>query len=368
VSEHSKYSPSSSDRWLACPGSLTIGSESDSANQYTAEGSVAHEIAYQCLEFGLLPDSFLGKTIVQDGFEIEVTEEMVVSIQIYLDAVERMADGEEIVLEQRIEHSVWAEFGGTLDCLVPTRNLVIDFKYGAGVAVEVDGNTQLQCYALLYLDKYNNGYIEDVTVVIVQPRANHPDGPVRQWIATSHRLYILKEQLGETIGVINETFHAGDWCRWCPHKAQCPELYELTLKTAQQEFKPAGMTAEKAAEILETSEAVTKYLEAVKQWVHGQLDKGLPVPGYKLVNTYTNRQYCFDEPTIEKRCKAKGFGKKQIYTTELLSPAQLEKVVGKELISSLTERKLRGTTVVPESDRREAVERLTAADEFAGVS
>lgn len=368
MSEHSKYSPSSSDRWLACPGSLTIGTESDSANRYTAEGSVAHEIAYQCLEFGLLPDSFLGKTISQDGFEIEVTEEMVTSIQIYLDAVERLADGEEIVLEQRIEHSTWAEFGGTIDCLVPTRNLVIDFKYGAGVAVEVDGNTQLQCYALLYLDKYNQGCIEDVHLVIVQPRASHPDGPVREWTASDIRLNILEERLARTIGVDIEEFHAGDWCRWCPHKVQCPELYELTIKTAQDEFKPEGMTSEKAAGILATSGAIAKYLEAVEQWVHGQLDKGFEVPGFKLVNTYTNREYCFDEPTIEKRCKSKGFGKKQIYKTEILSPAQLEKVVGKELISSLTERKLKGTTVVPESDRREAVKRMTAAEEFAGVS
>jgi hypothetical protein len=148
---------------------------------------------------------------------------------------------------------------------------------------------------------------------------------------------------------------------------ECPELYELTIKAARAEFDPGGISPARAAEILASRKAVTSYLDAVASWVHGQLEKGQAIPGYKLVDTFANRKYRFDAAKIAKICSKAGFGKKQIYTSEILSPAQLEKVIGKDLITQLVERPHTGTAVVPESDRRPAAKGQTASEEFANL-
>jgi len=158
---------------------------------------------------------------------------------------------------------------------------------------------------------------------------------------------------------------AGDHCRWCPAKADCPELRGHTLVLAKEEFAEADMTPEKAAEVLSMAPAIKTYVEAVTKWTHGQLDKGVAIPGYKLVQTYGNRRSRVDEELIVRRCRTKKFGKKLIYDTKLKSPAQLEKVVGKELVEEFVEKPLRGTTVVPAADGRKAVDRKPAAEEFA---
>jgi hypothetical protein len=340
----------------------------DRSSEYAAEGTVAHALAHQCWMLGCEAQVFIGTSRSCDGFTITITEEMADAVQIYLDYIESR-DGA-VMLETRLEHGSLENFGGTVDCIVtgPPRVTpeIVDFKYGAGVAVDAERNEQMSCYAILLQESLR--YQTPVKVTIVQPRAHHADGPIRSWVAETEYLGEFVLRVADVIsGNRDGELAAGDHCRFCPHKAVCPELHDLTLKVAQSEFEPGGMTPKRAAEVLAKKTAIKSYLDAVDQWVHGQLDKGVEVPGYKLVNSYGNRRYAVDADTVEKRCKAKGFGKKQIYVTELMSPAQLEKVVGKELITSLVERPHTGTTVVPVSDKREAVVRLSASDEFSGA-
>lgn len=361
---HSVLSPSSASRWLACPGSLLIEGH-DTPSEYAAQGTVAHALASQCWLLGCDPEMFLGNPRSCDGYTVQIDQEMVDGVRVYLNLLESIEP--RLLVEQRIEHSEIEGFGGTVDCVVPIENRIIDFKYGAGVAVDPEQNEQLGCYAILAMDKFGFDDACDFELTIVQPRAFDERGPIRTWVAERDWLMDLKERIAIAAQKSSDKLNAGEHCRWCPHKARCPELYEMTLLTAKQEFAEPSMNAELAAKVLGKQYAIKAYLEAVEQWVHGQLEKGIEVPGYKLVNKYGNRRYCVDEATVEKRCKAKGFGKKQIYQTSLMSPAQLEKVVGKELITSLVERPHTGTTVVPESDKREAVKRLEASDEFAKV-
>ncbi len=361
-SVHSALSPSSASRWLSCPGSLLIEGQ-DKPSEYAAQGTVAHALASKCWLLGCDPDLFIGQPRSCDGYTVVIDQEMVEGVRVYLGLLESIEP--RLLVEQRIEHSEIEGFGGTVDCVVPTENRIIDFKYGAGVAVDPENNEQLGCYAILAMDKFGFDNACDFELTIVQPRAFDDRGPVRTWVAERDWLMDLKERIAYAAANPNDKLNAGDHCRWCPHKAQCPELYEMTLLTAKQEFKAPDMDAELATKVLGKRYAIESYLEAVEQWVHGQLEKGVDIPGYKLVNKYGNRRYAVDEATVERQCKSKGFGKKQIYETSLLSPAQLEKVVGKELVTSLVERPHTGTTVVPESDKREAVKRLAASDEFA---
>jgi hypothetical protein len=308
---------------------------------------------------GVGPEVFLGQPRSCEGYEIEITQEMIDAVQIYLDVIDGAGD---VVLESRIEHSTIPGFGGTIDCTAITKGRIIDLKYGSGLVVEAENNVQLGCYALLYQDHFDRE--GDVEITTVQPRASHPDGPVRTWIAPAEWLADLKEKIEQIALYGPEDIHAGDHCRWCPGKVECPELYELTVKTASADFEDDGMTNEKASEILALKSALKGYMDSIEKWVHSRLDKGECVPGFKLVETFGNRRYAVGEDEVVRKCRSRKFGKKQIYESKLLSPAQLEKIVGKELTASLVERPRTGTTVAPESDRRKAVERSTPSIEF----
>ena len=365
---HLKFSPSGSSRWLNCPGSLTLPKPTErNRSEFAAEGTAAHDLAEQCWLTGVDPSFFIDGEI--QGFP--VTEEMAAAVQQYMDTVEAESTGVHFVVRTEVflTHPKVADFGGTIDCLIqsPDAISIVDFKYGAGVPVEVENNSQLLCYALLAAAECcpNQETWPRIRLVVVQPRRHHDDGPVRAWEPTTEQLDAFAARIDAAIHQKDDTFKAGDHCRWCPHKVNCPELQRLTLSLVKAEFDEASMTPEHASEVMEAAKPVGMYLKAVQDWAHGRLDKGETIPRYKLVNRFGNRRYAVDEDTVLKRCRSKKFGRKQITETKLLSPAQLEKVTGKDFVNSLCERPLLGTTVVPESDQRPAVIRQSGADEFA---
>lgn len=375
---------------MACPASV-FGPQEDRTSEYAEEGTAAHQLAVDCRLLGISPAERIGEKV--NGFE--VTQEMADAVQIYLDTIEaeiRLHEDQMVSqdklgdvccsLELTLEHPALKDFGGTTDCAIWSPGLVtvVDFKYGAGVAVEAEENLQLVCYASLVTECLDL-MVENYRLIIVQPRKEHPKGPVRIWRAsTLLTIRDLSEMIKQRIWNIEHapgvqiTFEAGDHCRWCPRKVHCPELHRLTVETAKAEFADAGtgaisadMTPDKAAELLSVSSVISDYLDSIRQWAHGQMDKGVPIPGFKLVHAFANRAWSVDEETILKGLKRLKIQKKDAFETKLKSPAQLEKVAGKEFVNSVTERALKGTTVVPESDNRPAVVRQSARDEFANL-
>jgi hypothetical protein len=142
--KHSKLSPSAMRRLLAC--NYSINAPEGKASFYSAQGTYAHSLIddYFCL--GLSPDLAIGDTVEVDGFTVEVTEEMVRCVRDYIGYIESLS-----MLyghprsDKRIIHSEIPDFGGPVDCHFPdTEQLVIvDYKHGAGVFVDVEQNEQL---------------------------------------------------------------------------------------------------------------------------------------------------------------------------------------------------------------------------------
>jgi hypothetical protein len=121
----------------------------------------------------------------------------------------------------------------------PTERLlrVYDYKHGAGVVVEVEGNVQLLYYALgaLVTLKFP---AKEIEIVVVQPRAEHRKGPVRRWRIPAHQMLDFEAELVEACERTEDPkapLNPGRHCYFCPAKNQCPaKLKDAQSKAAEQ--------------------------------------------------------------------------------------------------------------------------------------
>lgn len=381
---HSLLSPSGASRWLQCPGSLTLTGLEDTASEYAAQGTAAHELANRCWLVGSNPSVYLGEIWEVDGYQILIDAEMVENVAGYIDFLWTEFGAYHCFTEQKIAHSAIVDFGGTVDFISPDSPLpaIVDFKYGAGVAVEAEENIQLGCYAILKMNLLGVEFPE-VELIIFQPRDLHGE-KVKRWVAPLAWLKDLERQIeAVSMGQRETEFLAGAHCRWCPAKLNCPVLFDLTQIAAQNEFSkgeltfagnPIEMTPRRAADIMALRKSAETLFDAVDQWAHGQAEKGVEIPGYKLVQRVGHRRYT-DEAKAVRWLKKLGLGVKDLYEKSLISPAQVEKKIPKEnkklaadTLAAITEKPVLGSALVPDTDKRPALTRLTAETEFVGVT
>ena len=85
----------------------------------------------------------------------------------------------QVLIEQRLDFSQWVPEGfGTGDCVIVADDIlhIIDLKYGVGVLVEADHNSQMMCYGLGALDTFGDLYdIEQIRMSVFQPRRDNVD-------------------------------------------------------------------------------------------------------------------------------------------------------------------------------------------------
>ena len=123
---HSYIGASSAARWLACPGSVRLykGLTQRRATIYAATGTVAHELCEKCLLENTEPLNYLGKVFEQDGFQVEVTDQMVSSVTMYVGQIrlDLVKFGGELVVEQPFDLS-WVHpgmYGRNDASIIPT--------------------------------------------------------------------------------------------------------------------------------------------------------------------------------------------------------------------------------------------------------
>ena len=104
-SEHSKFSPSSSEEWLNCAGSIAATAKAlpDKGNKFAAQGTVAHGLAADLLEGRLSTFGLMGKVgqvvRTKDGFDVTIDEEMVGHIFDYKSVID--VDLEDLMRDAR---------------------------------------------------------------------------------------------------------------------------------------------------------------------------------------------------------------------------------------------------------------------------
>ena len=231
IETHAKLAPSAAKRWMTCPGSVRLSEKvEDKTSVHAAEGSLAHHLGEWALknntDAGFRSDdsSTLGLKIPLISETLKVDQEMIDYVQIYLDTVRAdMAEtGGVLTVEKKGDlHWVHKDISGTSDASVGQLMgllRVYDLKYGKGVVVEPEENPQQMIYALIEILEVNPNMYEEVELVIVQPRAFHPAGPVRRWRISVSDLFKWAKQKLKPAALATMTENAllvsGDHCRF----------------------------------------------------------------------------------------------------------------------------------------------------------
>ena len=376
---HARLGPSAAHRWINCPGSVALSEKcpAPKSSTHAEEGTVAHSLAELKLRKYL--GELRGAAYTPKLKKIQSSEyynnEMEEATDFYVDSVlERLAaagSDAELLVEQQFSLNKWVpESFGTSDAVVIGGNAieVIDLKYGKGVRVDATENSQLRLYGLGAAELFGDLYdFENVRETIIQPRLDHVSteeialDDLRAWateiVAPAARLAMDGAEI----------WNAGEWCHFCPAKAVCRARAETNLELAKHEFKaPPLLTDEEIGEILKKAEELEKWAADVAAYVLDQALAGKHFDGWKLVEGRSVRKYA-DDIKVAETLKAAGFDEAMLYERKLYGITAMEKIVGKkkltETLGELIVKPAGKPTLVPESDKREAIK--TAAADFA---
>lgn len=389
--EHVRHSPSSAHRWMACPGSprLIAQAPPETTSVYAQEGTAAHAVLNACLSQGGDAARWVGRTV--EG--VLVTDDMAEAVQTALDTVRPLiGEGDRVFLEHRFDLSGLnppAPLAGTADVVIykpdTGRLIVIDYKHGKGVAVSAAGNPQLRVYALgAALALGDACPTREVEAMIIQPRADHVDGVIR---AEGIEPFELIEWSADLLDAMRRTLDpraplaAGDHCRFCPAAGLCPALASRALAVAEADFQddtitrppaPETLTPEQIGGVLTQADMLEKWLAAVRAHATGMLERGEPVPGWKLVAKRATRKWgaAHTEDQIANALVTLGVPTGDIYPPRIITPAQAEKLVGKPAyrthIAPAVVMESSGATLAPAHDKRPAVAARAETD-FAAI-
>ena len=363
MSGHAMLSPSAASRWMSCTASAALeASLPGQTTSFAKEGTQAHVVAEfaarEALGLPLPPNMF-------DTPDDEMMEAAAIYAdhikETYLKAKETCTD---VIAETeiRLDLTAWIPEGfGTADCLIVADGTlyVIDFKYGKGVLVEAEGNKQMMIYALGALGWADLLYsINTVRMTIIQPRINNIStaditaAELRMWGAEvlAPIAQIAYEGLGEFKP-------SEDACRFCRANGSCKAQADYFVSLFDENEDDGRLDPAAAGEILKRAAGMKDWLPRLEEAVKGACLAGSTVPGWKLVEGRTRRQYT-DEAEIEKRLRAKKYKVSEIYEKKLLGITKMEKLLGRkkmdELIGDLIEKPQGAPTLVPESDKRPA--------------
>jgi len=369
--DHSKIvGGSTAKRVMNCPGSVALVQKMppQPSNKYADEGTLLHNVIAEIVMSDKHPETWLGTTYNDQVLTLDLIDNKLVPALAALDVIDPNKEME-IEAETRVGFGdlLPGVFGSTdLIGRIGKRAVVLDWKFGDGVAVDVEENPQLMFYAAAAMRteeaKWAFEGATEIEMVIVQPPA------VKRWVTTPARIAQFEKDLVKAVKLAqqpNAELKIGDHCRWCAAKPICPQMtgaVDRALKT-QIESINVGMLGS----YLVNADILEDWIKDLRALAHQILDSGAPVPGYKLVAKRGTRQWT-DEKDVVHWLDGKGLEPTEIYSKEILSPAQMEKVLKKrkltlpdDLVVSVSS----GTTLAVESDPRPAVlqigKQLTAA-------
>ncbi|WP_455089588.1 DUF2800 domain-containing protein [Peptoanaerobacter stomatis] len=376
---HAVLSASGAEKWLNCPPSARLEeSYPDTSSPYAKEGTLAHEIAeFKARNYFIetLPKrtftSKLNKFKKDELYQNEMDEYTESYLEYIKEVAMKYPSKPYIALEKKIDFSKYVPDGyGTCDCILIHGNdmHIIDFKYGKGVPVSAENNSQLMLYALGALEAYSMLYqIETVHLSIFQPRIDNIScfeisaANLLSWVVgeVEPKAKLAYDGIGD--------FKAGEHCRFCKAQAQCRAKAESIISVFPVKEDPALLTDDEIGLILAKAKELVSWSNAVEDYALNAILSGKEIQGWKAVEGRSVRVFSDADKAFEKIVES-GTPEEMLYERKPLSLSQIEKLLGKKefesIVSSFVIKPQGKPTLAPSDDKRPV---FNKADVFENI-
>lgn len=375
---HAILSASGSKVWITCTPAARLQQQfPEDDSEFSSEGTFGHEL------FAHRVSAYIGRCTLDEAsfhgnkyWSQELSDSVQEAVDRTIERIEaaRAACSDAVILiEQRLDFSRWVPEGfGTVDLVIITDTYieVIDLKMGSGVYVAAWGNTQFRLYALGGLHVYGDLYdAEKVRCTVLQPRLNNYGS---EELTVPELLEWAKEVVVPAATLAWEgkgEFVPGTHCTegFCSARFTCAARAKANQALVQQDFAmldPALLTNDQIAMVLAKADQAISWLKDVQNYALKQAERGHTFDGFKLVEGRSVRKYT-SQDAVAAALTAAGIPEAVIYERSLLGISAMEKAIGKkkftELLSTLVEKPAGKPTLVPVSDKREALDPMAAA-------
>ncbi len=400
MSKHSTIvGGSTAGRLLNCPASLAairaLPPSADRPSEYAEEGTAMHAVMdYLMIQrahgaTSLNISASLGKVFHDRPLTNEHLDTMI------RPALEQLAQLEEdhaesdpfevVGVEQRVTFPGVPGAFGTVDLILRNSRFAIlaDWKFGQGVGVQAeypDGegtivNPQLMYYAAAALKTRPRLFAgRRIIVAIVQPRSAQP---LSHTEITRHEIKnFVQDMHNSVLAAVDRDppMRKGEHCRWAPCKVNCPlwtgplldlaALRPVERTTSSPAVTPYAQYLAHAKYLLDTAVQLKAEVDAQ---MHAYLENGGTIPGWKLKDKATRRQWV-DADTVYTELTELGFSDDEIWRQELVPFKQAEATAKRLGVKIPDELRIApppsGTTLATSDDPAPPVERAALIDKF----
>ena len=374
---HALLSASGASRWIACtPSPRLEESFENKSSSFAEEGTLAHEFAEINLRMltDVITESEYREAIkpllahpLYGGTEMELYVEKHTDyvLQQFTEA-KRLTPDAVLLIEKKVDITHLIEEGfGTCDVIIIADGTmeVIDLKYGMGIRVSAEDNSQLKLYASGALEEYEMLYdIHTVRLTITQPRMDS----ISSWEISTEDLIkwgqeVVKPKALEAYAGAGEQV-VGEHCHFCKAAPKCKAQLELAKATAQKAFTDDEVqliSDEELIDMYAKIPLIKKWFDKVTDHLYQEALDGKKWEGYKLVDGQSRRGW-LDEGKAASILYDKGFADDDFYNDpKLKGIGDIEKLVGKKefpvLLGEVVGFKKTAPSLVPESDKRPAL-------------
>ena len=326
---------STAKRVINCPGSVALVAKMPPkpSSKYADEGTLLHNVIAEIVMSGQPPEHYLGTKYEDQTLTQELIDDKLKPALAALDQIDPNQ-------EMEIEAETSVDFGdllpgvfGSTDLIgrIGTRAVVLDWKFGDGVAVEVEENPQLMFYAAAAMRtpaaQWAFEGATEIEMVIVQPPA------VKRWVTTPERIAAFELQLVQAVKASekpNAKLEVGDHCRWCAAKPVCPQMTGAVDRALQTKLQ--AIDTQMLGSYLANADMLEQWITDLRALAFAMLESGAPVPGYKLVAKRATRSWT-DEEKAALALFAFGLTESEVMEISVISPAKAEKALKKRKIS-----------------------------------
>ena len=369
--QHSKVvGGSTAKRVINCPGSVALVAKMPPkpSSKYADEGTLLHNVIAEIVMSGQPPEHYLGTKYEGQTLTQELIDDKLTPALAALDQIDPF-HGMEIEAETSVNFGTLLPgvFGSTdLIGRIGNRAVVLDWKFGDGVMVDVEDNPQLLFYAAAAMRtpaaQWAFEGVTEIEMVIVQPPA------VKRWVTTPARVAAFELELVQAVKASEKPdakLAVGDHCRWCAARPVCPKMTGAADRALQTTID--AIDAPTIAAYLKNADMLEDWITDLRALALQLLESGVKLPDYKLVAKRAVRSWT-DDDKAKGALLALGLTESEVVEVSVVSPAKAEKALKKRkqaLPDDLVVAISSGNTLASADDKRPEVmllgKQLTAA-------